>query len=804
MGGREIPAWADLPAYRRAFRARNPLPDLAPALLAGRSQWLMWRYEPGETAEKKPRKMPYYADGGRRFGDQGSDRDRARLVDFAAAVEAAAAADMDGVGLAFLPGDGLVGIDLDAMINPDTGEVSERLEQIVAACDSYTEWSPSGTGVHVIGLSDEAATFKSNKIGIEVFVGRQFFTFTGARFGDAPADVEPISPAVIRRLYVTVKGKPEPSPVATVPAAPPREQVGGKVRSLAETVALAEEALQSLDCDEYQQWIEIGMACKAGLGSAGYLVWDTWSARSAKYAGGDDTAKRWAGFEPSTIGLAALFSRAESAGWVSPWAKARERKGKRSKPAKPASSASVEDVAKLATTETGRDAAKAAAGGGDGLPPGDDSGPDPDDEDWSAGLIYSKGDLSTCLANVDLILSHSKEWRGVIGYDEFAERTAFRRRLPHDLRGPAQGEWTDLLDATTAIHLQRQHRVAFRPETVGQAVEVVARKARFHPVREALEALPAWDGTERLRHWLGDYLGVAETEYVQLVGRFFLIGMVKRVYEPGCKFDACLVLEGEQGLGKSTAARILAWHWFADTDLDLSNKDSLLALPGHWVYEISEMGSLMKAEERKQKSFLSRQEDEYRPPYGKRMVRVPRQSVFIGTTNEEEYLKDATGGRRFWPVLCEHDFNLDGLLDAREQLFAEALEAYRARERCYPSQDEQAQLFTPEQTKRGMPEPFEDILYAWVEKQVVPFSMADAACDGLSLTPDKLTPAVVTRLGIVLKRLGCVRIEDRNAADPGRRRLYLSPKLAAKQAGAVKPAQQSRRNAHDEGGDHDW
>lgn len=758
----------------------------------------MWRYEPGETPAKKPRKMPYYADGGRRFGDQGSERDRARLVSFDDANSAAAIRGMDGIGFAFLPGDGLLGIDLDGMVDADTGEVAERLEAIVQACGSYTEWSPSGTGVHVIGLSGVGETFKSNKVGIEVFAGRQFFTFTGRPYGE-PLDVAPIAEEVVRRLYVTVKGKPKPRPaLAPATTAPPGRAVGGKVMSLAETVALAEEALAALDCDDYAQWIEMGMACKAGLGTAGYLVWDAWSARSAKYAGGDDTAKRWAGFEPSTIGLAALFSRAEAAGWVSPWAKARERKGRKK------SSAAQKDTGRAPPPAPA--AAIAAAGGGDDLPPGDDgSAVPPDDDDWAAGLILSKGELSTCLANVELILSHSKEWRGVIGYDEFAERTAFRARLPQDLRGPEEGDWSDLLDATTAIHLQRQHRVGFRPETVGQAVEVVARKNRFHPVREALEALPAWDGTRRLPFWLSDYLGVADSEYVRRVGAFFIRGMVARVMQPGCKFDACLVLEGEQGRGKSTAARILAWRWFADTDLDLSNKDSLMALAGKWVYEISEMGSLMKAEERKQKSFLSRQEDEYRPPYGKRMIKVPRQCVFIGTTNEDEYLKDATGGRRFWPVMCDGEFDLDGLRSTLEMLFAEALHDYRNGERTWPTQEEQLKLFTPEQAKRGMPEPFEDILYAWVDKRVAAFSMAEAACDGLSLTPDKLTPAVVTRLGIVLKRLGCARIEDRGAADPGRRRLYLSPKLAEKQGLSVqKPAQRSRDVPVSTDDDLDW
>lgn len=790
----EPPPWADLPAYRAEFRARNPLPGAAPAALAERGQWLLWRYEPGESPGKKPRKMPYYADGGRRWKEQGSERDRSHLVSFATAVAAAGRGDFDGVGFAFLPGDGLLGIDLDGMIDVGSGEVADRCLSIIQACDSYTEYSPSGTGVHIICAAPadgEVSTFKNNKVGIEVFTGRQYFTFTGRAWSGAPDDVREISQATLRRLYVTVKGKPTAATPVAVPAAPPPAAVdvgGGRQRSRAETVALAEEALAYLPPDEYAMWIETGMAL-VELGAPGYMVWDAWSSRSPKYAGPDDTAKRWAGFKPTQISLGTVFARAEAAGWVSPWAKARARKPRAPKVERAASPAPVPTSAEppgdprppasdddAAHFDFAPGSATAPAGAGQGAPaaPLDDDDP-PDD--WERDLLQKKGDISPCLANAELILSCMREWRGAIGYNEFAEKVEFCRPLPGERNGPDAGEWTDLLDMTTAIWLQRKWGVEFSASTVAQAVEVLARKHRFHPVRDALEALPPWDGVRRNAHWLSDFLGVDHSEYVARVGQFFLRGMIKRVMEPGCKFDYCLVLEGEQGRGKSTVARILSWHWFADTDLDLSSKDSLMALSGKWVYEIAELGSLMKAEERKQKSFLSRQEDEYRPPYGKRIINVPRQSVFIGTTNEEEYLKDATGARRFWPVMCAGELNLDGLLAVRELLYAEALHDYRNGERCWPTADEQRALFNPEQAKRGMPEPFEDYLYKWVHDQVAPFSMADVAAGPLNLTPDKLTPAVVTRIGITLRKLGCGRVEDRLAADPGRRRLYTPPSM---------------------------
>lgn len=784
--------WASLPAYRADYRARCPVPDPADVVaeLASRCQWLVWRYEPGESEAKKYRKMPFYAGGGKRFGNQGDENDRRRLVTLAVAVDAVLRGDFDGVGFAFLPGDGLIGIDLDGMIDPGSGEVSERCQAIIDACASYTEYSPSGCGVHVfcaLGAdAGEIKSFKSNKVGVECFVGAQFFTFTGKPWPGAPLAVHEIPPVTLRRLQKTVEEakrgpvSPPAEPYSVdVPAEIP-PKAGGKARSLAETVALAEEALAALSPDDYELWIEMGMACRSGLGASGFLVWDAWSSASAKYAGEADMAKRWKSFKPSKITLGSLFGRAEAAGWVSPWAKAARRK--QARPARGAR-APVPDYdygqtpAAESAAEKHFDATKATAGDGE-VPPAVPPPEPPDDEDdWKRWLVRKSGDITTCLANAELILSHLKPWVGAIGYDEFAERTMFRQALPCAPRGPDAGEWSDHLDSMTAIWLQRAWRVEFSPTTVGHAVEVIARRNRFHPVREALEALAPWDGISRTGDWLSDYLGVEKTPYVELVGRYFLRGMINRVYEPGCKFDYCLVLEGEQGLKKSSAARILAWDWFADTDLDLANKDALMALAGHWVYEIAEMGGLMKAEERKQKSFLSRQEDEYRPPYGKRLIKVPRQSVFIGTTNEEEYLKDPTGGRRFWPVHCAGEFNLEGLRENRDQIFAEALADYRQKARFWPSTEEQKALFTPEQVKRGMQEPFVDLLYLWVKTQVTPFSMAEAATEGLKLTADKLTPALNTRVGIALRQMGCGRKEDRLAKDPTRRRLYTPPSM---------------------------
>lgn len=389
----------------------------------------------------------------------------------------------------------------------------------------------------------------------------------------------------------------------------------------------------------------------------------------------------------------------------------------------------------------------------------------PPDHDWQTRLLYTKQhELHVCVMNVHDILMHISPWQGVVAFDEFSQRTIKLKPPPY--YGGKVGEWEDTDDTRTAIWLTRAWHFPVKSPVVLEAIETLAKNNSFHPVRDWLRSRPAWDGIERLEMWLIDYCGVADTPYVRLVSRYFLIGMVARVMQPGCKFDYCLVLEGEQGKRKSMVVRVLGGEWHGDTDLDLHNKDSMSALRGKWCYEFSEMGAVTRAESTKQKSFLSRQFDEFRPAYGHREICLPRQVVFIGTTNEWEWNKDPTGGRRFWPVDCAGDINIEGLSDMREQLFAEALALYDAGVdkggRYWPTPEEQKTLFNPEQMKRELQESLIDALHDWVWSQVAVFSVADAVMEGLNLKADKLTRDLQTRVGIALRKLGCERVEKRN------------------------------------------
>lgn len=382
----------------------------------------------------------------------------------------------------------------------------------------------------------------------------------------------------------------------------------------------------------------------------------------------------------------------------------------------------------------------------------------PPSEDWQSRLIRKRGEVAACVANVFDILMNDPQWAGVLGFDEFAQRTMKLKPPPYD--GGAAGEWEALDDTMTAMELSRRFDFTPASAMVAEAVEACARRHAYHPVRDWLRGLK-WDGTPRLDDWMADFLDVPKTVYSIYVARWFLMGMVARVMRPGVKFDYCLVLEGPQGKGKSTALSILGGEWFGDTDLDLSNKDSMSALRGKWLYEFAELGSLTRSEASKQKSFLTRLVDEFRPVYGRREIRCPRQTAFAGSTNEWEWNKDATGGRRFWPVEVG-EMNLDGLRAVREQLFAEALVRFDRGERFFPTAQEQREIFDPEQFKREQQESLVDALHDWVFGMTRDFSIAEAAHDGLKADASKLTRDFTTRIGIALRKLGCARVEKRN------------------------------------------
>jgi hypothetical protein len=302
--------------------------------------------------------------------------------------------------------------------------------------------------------------------------------------------------------------------------------------------------------------------------------------------------------------------------------------------------------------------------------------------DWRSQLLTTEGGkLRSCYENVALFLQNSPEWVGVLGYNEFTGGNFVTGQPPAPITAESGSELEDHFDTESIRWLERRGLMV-KPDLVRRVVDTTARRNSFHPVRDYLDSLPAWDGTPRIGTWLIDYCGVDSgdanpNEFAMAVGEKFLVSAIARVMKPGCKADHILVLEGEQGIGKSTAARILAGDWFTDQLGEMGSKDASMQIRGVWIVELSELGTLGRAETAREKAFISQQTERFRLPYGHRLVHVPRQCVFIGTTNLDTWLKDETGGRRFWPVRCRQ-IDVPGLDRDRDQLWAEALERYRA------------------------------------------------------------------------------------------------------------------------------
>lgn len=298
------------------------------------------------------------------------------------------------------------------------------------------------------------------------------------------------------------------------------------------------------------------------------------------------------------------------------------------------------------------------------------------DGEWRRKLNKNgKGQTTVTLKNLDLIFTNSVDGDPFVK-DLFANRIIYGADTPWGGKNDANLEDIDLVLVKRWL-ADTEFRIEPSTNAILEATSLVAHRMAVHPVRDWLSNL-VWDGTPRLNTWLKDYCEAEAAEpYLSEVSRKFLLAMVKRIFEPGCQWDYVLVLEGKQGKYKSSIARAIAGDkWFMDNLPDLKDKDAMLNLQGKWLIELAELSNVKRADYNLVKAYLIRRTDTVRPHYGRLMADVPRQSVFIGTVNEGQYLKDPTGNRRFWPVLV-HNCDVPGLKAVRDQLFAEALFVYK-------------------------------------------------------------------------------------------------------------------------------
>lgn len=337
-----------------------------------------------------------------------------------------------------------------------------------------------------------------------------------------------------------------------------------------------------------------------------------------------------------------------------------------------------------------RERAQAAADDFDGL---DDAElPEDYNDEWKAELEYTKSGKLLCnIANIILILENDPALAGHIVHDLFTGMDSAKDGLPWNKNA---NQWTDTDDANLRVWLEKRYDITGK-EKIADALTAVLTRHSYHPIRDYLSGL-TWDGVPRLDRIIIDYMGAEDSELNRAMSRKHFVAAVARVFNPGCKYDYCLIMSGAEGIGKSTLLRVMGGKWFNDSITTLEGKEGMEQLRRAWVVELGELSSIKRSDVEQVKAHLSKQVDIYRAAYARRVLEHPRQCVFCGTTNEALFLKGDTGNRRFWviPVVAElrkyRDWS-EAIRRDRDQLWAEAVHYYKQGEPLYLSEELEAQ-----------------------------------------------------------------------------------------------------------------
>lgn len=337
-----------------------------------------------------------------------------------------------------------------------------------------------------------------------------------------------------------------------------------------------------------------------------------------------------------------------------------------------------------------RERAQAAADDFDGL---DDAElPEDYNDEWKAELEYTKSGKLLCnIANIILILENDPALAGHIVHDLFTGMDSAKDGLPWNKNA---NQWTDTDDANLRVWLEKHYDITGK-EKIADALTAVLTHHSYHPIRDYLNGL-TWDGVPRLDRIIIDYMGAEDSELNRAMSRKHFVAAVARVFNPGCKYDYCLIMSGAEGIGKSTLLRVMGGRWFNDSITTLEGKEGMEQLRRAWVVELGELSSIKRSDVEQVKAHLSKQVDIYRAAYARRVLEHPRQCVFCGTTNEALFLKGDTGNRRFWviPVVAElrkyKDWS-EAIRRDRDQLWAEAVHYYKQGEPLYLSEELEAQ-----------------------------------------------------------------------------------------------------------------
>lgn len=355
--------------------------------------------------------------------------------------------------------------------------------------------------------------------------------------------------------------------------------------------------------------------------------------------------------------------------------------------------------------------------------------------------LNGKGKPHQNIANIAKIFTNAPIFKGHFWYDEFDYRSytsVFGK--PHEVTDADVLRITQILQETWGVP-------TISSSLIHEAVTLVAHLNPRHSVRDWVKK-QKWDGTERIETFFPDYFGADKNDYTVAVSRNFWVGMLARVFNPGCKNDYMVVLEGPQGVGKSMALSSIGGQWHTESTEAFGSKDFYQGLHGKMLVEIAELDSFSKSEVTRVKQVVTARYDRFRASYGRTASDYPRQCIFVGTTNESGYLRDATGARRFWPIKCTN-IKIDQLNHDRAQLYAEALKLFEAGNHWHIVPIDLAQA---EQEERYSHDELEITVVEYLEgkRHVI---MRDMAREALDLDSARFDKRMQIRLAAILRRL---------------------------------------------------
>ena len=479
---------------------------------------------------------------------------------------------------------------------------------------------------------------------------------------------------------------------------------------------------------DYDSWVLMAYAIKGALGDAGHADWLRWSAKSSKHQ--DKIAeKTWRGCKSPKSGAGTVFYLARQNGWQPPAPTHVPRGTKRitrAEPQHPAEGSVVIDA------------------GTHFIQPG-----------ASLAVIYEalalekkpNGEPHVNIANASQVLKNHPDLAGKIWFD------SFRQRIFHTLKG-AEKEWSDQDDLSLTIWMQQQVGLHKMPvQTIAQSVIAHAANHSRNSVLEYLGGLE-WDQMSRLDHWLGDYLGVEKTPYSMAIAKNWLLSMVARAYAPGCKVDHMPVLEGSMGKGKTSFLELLGGQWYSAATESFGSREFLQQIIGCWLMEMPDLANFNRREHGHIIATITIRTDRFRPPYGRHVIDHARTCVFAATSENDDYLSDSRGIRRFWPLRTKH-LDLEAFAQSRDQLFAEAVtEFHKAGATWYivPEADT-----IKEQADRRDDDPWRERVLGYVDR-LAETTAAEVLMHAIEMNLKDATQVEKRRITAILRDAGWINV----------------------------------------------